>query len=171
MTEAIMKRSGKKRLIIDLEKCDQCESCGVRCDYYDRPHAQDHGLLGLRERATFAVVCRRCEYASCVEACPFGAIERQDDGIIIRYNLRCVSCTLCAHACPFGTIYTDMLPFYETQCDLCLGSAEEEPPCVASCSQGALEYAIPDRDEERLHLVDDHLAARATRWVKQEATP
>ncbi len=84
-------------------------------------------MLGLRERATFALVCRQCLYASCIIACPFDAIERQDDGIIKRYNLRCVSCKLCAHACPFGTIYPEMLQFYEAHCDNCLGRNEAAP--------------------------------------------
>ena len=70
-----MTEAGNKRLIIDLEKCDQCDSCGVICDYYQRPHAEDHGMLGLRERATFSLMCRRCEYASCIIACPFDAMS------------------------------------------------------------------------------------------------
>jgi Fe-S-cluster-containing dehydrogenase component len=129
-------------------------------------------MLGLRERATFALLCRRCEYASCVIACPFDAIERQGDGIIKRYNLRCVSCKLCAHACPFGTIYLDMLPFYETQCDTCLGSNANggEPPCVASCERSALEYRVPDPAETDVHIVDAFLAARTKAWVKEEVT-
>ena len=165
-----MTDSTNKRLIIDLEKCDQCDHCGVRCDYYDRSHAEDHGMLGLREQATFALICRRCEHASCVIACPFDAIERQGDAILKRHNLRCVSCKLCAHACPFGTIYTDMLPFYESSCEACLEHIESEPPCVASCSQSALEYRVPDSEDGHVHILDDHLAARATRWVKREVT-
>jgi Fe-S-cluster-containing hydrogenase component 2 len=170
MTEFMTNTAGTKRLIIDLEKCDQCNSCGVSCDYYNRPHAQDNGMPGLRERATFALICRRCEQASCVEACPFNAIERQDDGIIKRYNLRCVSCKSCAQACPFGTIYADMLPFYETHCDACLGRNENTPPCVDSCSRGALEYRVPGENETDIHILDEHLAARAERWIKQEMT-
>ena len=165
-----MTEASHKRLIIDLEKCDRCDSCGVSCDYYQRPHAEDHGMLGLRERATFALVCRQCLYASCIIACPFDAIERQDDGIIKRYNLRCVSCKSCAHACPFGTIYPEMLQFYETHCDSCLGRNEEAPPCVASCSQGALEYRALDPGEADIHIVDEFLAARTQAWVKEEVT-
>ncbi len=172
MTEAVNHQAGNKLLIIDLEKCDQCESCAVRCDYYHRPHAQDHGMLGLREKATFMLLCRRCEHASCVIACPFNAIERQGDGIIKRYNLRCVSCKSCAHACPFGTIYTDMLPFYdtpyETFCDSCLARSDTQPACVASCGQGALEYRVPDPAEADLHILDEHVAARVRKWTKNE---
>lgn len=165
-----MIESNNKRLIIDLEKCDSCESCSVSCDCYHRPHAEDHGMHGLREKATFTLICRRCEHASCIIACPFDAIERKDDGVIERHNLRCVSCKSCAHACPFGTIYPEMLTFYHTSCDECLGNHTEQPPCVASCSQGALEYREVDPGETDVYLIDEHLAARAVRWVKIEET-
>ena len=52
------------RVVIDLDKCDQCDSCGVRCAYMYRPHATDQGVLALRERATYQLVCRRCEAPS-----------------------------------------------------------------------------------------------------------
>ena len=63
-----------ERLVIDLDKCDACDRCGVQCAYFNRPGPRDHGAFALRERATYAVVCRRCEEPSCVDACPFGAI-------------------------------------------------------------------------------------------------
>jgi Fe-S-cluster-containing hydrogenase component 2 len=164
-----MTESGtEKRLVIDLDQCDDCGSCTVHCDYLYHPYGEDHGVLGLREQATFALVCRRCEFASCVEACPFNAIERKDDQVLKRHNLRCVSCKLCAHACPFGTIYTDMLPFYESHCDACLGRVGDAPACVAGCEKGALEYVVPDPADTRLHVLDEHLAARTDRWVKRE---
>lgn len=157
-----------KRLVIDLDICDQCESCGVSCAYFYRPHETDHGALALRERATFALICRRCEEPSCIDACPFAALERQDDGVLKRHNLRCVSCKLCVHACPFGTIYPDMVGFYETPCNFCLGPNDEEPPCARSCSRGALAYREVDPEEPRLHIIDDHLAARSAKWIKRE---
>ena len=103
-----------KRLVIDLNKCDKCEKCQVECSYFYRARAEDHGLLTLRELATFAVVCRRCENPGCVASCKFDALERQPDGIIKRHNMRCVSCKCCSHGCPFGTIYPETVPFYVT---------------------------------------------------------
>jgi Fe-S-cluster-containing dehydrogenase component len=42
-------------------------------------HCEQGSLLqGLREKVVFALLCRRCEVASCVIACPFDAIERQE---------------------------------------------------------------------------------------------
>jgi Fe-S-cluster-containing hydrogenase component 2 len=157
-----------KRLVIDLDTCDDCDRCGVSCDYFYRPHPADHGVLALRERATFELVCRRCEEPSCVDACPFNALERQGDGVLKRYNLRCVSCKLCAHACPFGTIYLDMVPFYEARCDYCLGQGDDAPPCVGSCRRGAIEYRVVSPEEPGIHVLDGHLAARAAKWMKRE---
>ncbi|NIP85713.1 MAG: 4Fe-4S ferredoxin, partial [Planctomycetales bacterium] len=79
-----------KRIVLDLTKCEGCESCTVRCGYFYRPHEADHGIQSLKERATFMIVCRRCEHAGCVASCPYDALERQADGVIKRYNLRCV---------------------------------------------------------------------------------
>lgn len=160
-----------KRLVIDLDKCDQCDRCGVTCSYFYRPHSTANGVLALRERATFALICRRCEEPSCVDACPFNALERQSDGVLKRHNLRCVSCKLCVHACPFGTIYPDMVPFYTTPCNFCLGPNISEPPCARSCGRGALEYLEVDPDEPRLHIIDDYLAVRSTKWIKREDQP
>ena len=157
-----------KRLLIDLEACDECERCGVSCAYFYRPHLEDHGVLAIRERATFALVCRRCAVASCIEACPYDALERDADGLLSRHNLRCVSCKLCAHACPFGTIYPDTLSFYVTPCDHCLSGGDQIPPCVASCDRGALAYRELNPDEIDVHVLDDRLAARAPRWIKHE---
>jgi len=165
-----MTDSMHKYLVIDLQKCDQCESCSVRCDYHDRLEADENGLSGLRERATFSLVCRRCSSASCITACMFGALERGPRGIIKRHNLRCVSCKMCAHACPFGTIYTDMLSFYQVNCDRCLEQGRSEPGCVTGCPHGALEFRVVDPAEADVHVIDQYLAARADVWIRQEVT-
>ena len=151
-----------ERLIIDLAVCDRCEkTCG------------DPAVLALRERATFELVCRRCRVASCVLACPFDALERTEEGIIKRHNLRCVSCKSCALACPFGTIYMELLPFYALSYEAAIalvaarlragdGDGESE-----ECGALAFEAVAPDDPE--LHVIDEHLAARVRRWVRKEA--
>jgi len=160
----------RKRLIIDLARCDQCHGadhpCKVDCGYYDRAEGV-HGMLALRERATFELICRRCVHASCIIACPFDALERADDGIIKRHNLRCVSCKSCAIACPFGTIYMELLPYYamsyETSCGSCLADLDAQAPdCASSCPEGALEFREVDPSETDVYMVDDKLAARVS---------
>lgn len=161
-----------KRLVINLDKCDQCLNCKVNCSYFYRPHADDHGVFELREMAAFLVTCRRCEDPSCVAACKFDAIERQEIGVMKRYNLRCVNCKCCAHACPFGTIYPELLTFYVTHCDFCIGAGLAEPSCVNTCDNGALEFReVEEGETEELHLIGDHLAIIGRKWDKQNSEP
>lgn len=158
-----------KQLVIDLNKCDACERCTVDCAYLYRARASDHGALTLRELATFAVVCRRCENPSCVAACRFEALERQPDGVLRRHNLRCVSCKCCTLACPFGTLYPDAVPFYVTACDFCIGAGDRPPPCVASCARGALSLRdAAAGDEPDLCVLNEHLAVRGPKWERQK---
>ena len=158
------------RLILDLARCDQCEQCTVDCTYFYRAGDRDNGIVSLRELATFALLCRRCEEASCVDACKFDALERDAAGVLKRYNMRCVSCKCCAHACPFGTIYPDLLPYQDGRCDYCLAQTAdgEQPACVASCENNAIEYRdVDDKELEDLHEVNDRLVVRAPKWEKE----
>ena len=157
-----------KRIVLDLTKCEGCESCAVRCGYFYRPHDTDQGIQSLKERATFMIVCRRCEHASCIASCPYDALERQEDGTIKRYNLRCVSCKLCTQGCPFGTIYPEMVGFYVSPCDYCIDRTAEEPPCVSGCVRDAITYREVDPEEPDVHIIDEHLAVIAPRWEKEK---
>lgn len=158
-----------KRLFIDLNKCDECEKCTVSCAYFYRPQITDHGMFALRELAAFALICRRCEKPSCVAACKFEALERQADGILKRYNLRCVSCKCCSHACPFGTIYPETVPFYVSQCDFCALMGDQTIPCTVNCVKQAVEFReVEEAPKEGVFLVGEHLAVRAPRWDKKD---
>lgn len=157
-----------KYLVLDLTKCEGCETCAVACRHGYRPQGEDHGIQTLKERATFAVVCRRCEQAACIRACPAEALERQPDGILRRHNLRCVSCKLCAQACPFGTLYPELLGFYVTLCDSCPDPDDDQaPPCVKACLQGALSWRDVQTDEPGLSILDRQVAVITPRWDKE----
>ncbi len=157
-----------KKLVIDLNQCDECEKCAVKCAYHYQPQpASEHGILALREEVNFLLVCRRCENPCCAAACRFEALERQPGGFMKRYNLRCVSCKCCAHACPFGTIYPDTVPIYSARCDYCLPLAGGEPACVASCVKNAIEHREVEEGED-LIMLGDHLAVRSRRFSKND---
>ena len=162
-----------KRLIIDLAACDRCDNCSI-----------GPAMLAIRERATFELICRRCEHASCVQACPFDALERTDKGIIKRHNMRCVSCKSCSLACPFGTIYMELLPFYSMDYNAALksvvdvgaasaaidvtGVEESRPTPLPRCEHNALEYREVLPDEPGIHIIDDLLAAKVRRWDRDD---
>lgn len=156
-----------KKIVLDLNKCEGCEDCTVDCGNFYADE-KDQGIQTLKERATFMVVCRRCQHASCVVACPYDALERQDDGTIKRFNLRCVSCKLCTQGCPFGTIYPEMVGFYQTNCNYCLDRTTDDPPCVSGCLNDAISYREVKTDELDLHIIDEHFAVIAPRWEREQ---
>ncbi len=156
-----------KRLFIDLEVCSRCKECSVCCDYFYHP--QNSGITSLREYATFALVCRHCEDAPCVNSCYHQALEKQADGILKRYKMRCTSCKSCTIACPFGVIFADFIPYLDSRCDYCVGRSEKTPVCITSCPEKAIEIkAIEENIEENIYFVGESLAVHSRKWIRED---
>lgn len=148
------------KLVIDLTRTRLQAESDVRCSY--KHHPANKGLDALLEMIRFALICRRCESAPCVTACPQGALEKvpsetNDAGILERANMLCTGCGTCAIACPFGTVYTDLIPFPSSVCDLCRGRLEpgEKPLCVRTCDDGSIDYGEVDPGGDLIEVFDD----------------
>jgi Fe-S-cluster-containing dehydrogenase component len=148
------------KLIIDLAKCRTQAESEVKCSY--KHHPKNAGVDSLLEKVRFALICRRCEAAPCVNACPQGALEkipseRHDAGILKRANMLCTGCGTCAIACPFGTIYTDLIPYPSSVCDVCRGRLEEgeKPLCVQTCGDGSIDYGQVKAGGDMVEVFDD----------------
>jgi len=144
----------ERRVLIDLDRCVGCRSCSAACYYGHRniPAVE----YGSAPQATLPAVCRHCDDPPCVEACPFEALQRAEDGSVTRSLVYCRGCGSCALACPFGTIDTDFTRDQAAKCDLCIDRVGEggEPRCVSACSTGALQFARPaDAQDQGLLLV------------------
>ena len=133
------------KLVIDLAKCKLQGESSVRCSY--KHHPENKGIDALLEMIRFSLICRKCEAAPCIEACPNDALEKvptenDDAGVLKRANMLCTGCGTCAIACPFGTIYTDLIPFPSSVCDVCKGRLKpgEKPLCVRTCEDGSIDY-------------------------------
>lgn len=156
------------KLIIDLAKCRLQEESGVQCSY--KHHPENKGFDSLLEMIRFALICRRCEEAPCITACPQGALEKvssegDDAGVLKRANMLCTGCGTCAIACPFGTIYTDLIPFPSSVCDVCKGRLKEgeQPLCVSTCEDGSIDYREVDAaNQEDLTEVFEDIVVRVT---------
>lgn len=159
-----------KKVFIDLDLLDKLEEEGdlkVQCSY--PYHPGNDGVLSLRELAAYAVICRHCESANCVSSCPREALEKDAEGILKRYNMRCISCKSCALACPFGTIYTEALPFFASSCDYCIGrlAPGEAPLCVRTSPDEAIKYTDVEADESKeMYKVGDHLVVKCKAWKR-----
>jgi carbon-monoxide dehydrogenase iron sulfur subunit len=83
-------------------------------------------------------VCRLCGHAPCVEACPTGALYRDDaTGAVLLSAERCSGCSACVDACPFGVATLHPATGLALICDLCSG----DPACVKRCATGAIWVA------------------------------
>lgn len=93
--------------------------------------------------ASLSVQCRQCNDPACVYACITGAITKDEDGVVVIDENKCVGCSTCVIACPFGLIKVDPNKKKSLKCDLCK-DVQDVPVCVSRCPNEALVY----REEE-----------------------
>jgi len=158
------------KLYIDLDKCSgQCPECVVECSYFY--HDKNNGIFPLRELLTYALICRRCEEAHCVNSCPQNALEKQADNILKRYLMRCIGCKSCSHGCPYGVILPELVPYLNGRCDLCLDRGDgREPVCIPTCPYKAIELKeIQPNEQENLYQVGENLIVHSTHWIRAKA--
>ncbi|NQT81582.1 4Fe-4S binding protein [bacterium] len=161
----------EKRLFVDLEVCVKCPECVAKCDYFYHP--VNNGLISVRERAAMSVVCRRCENLVCVSACTRDALEKDAEGVLRRYNMRCVGCKSCSIACPFGTLMPEIIPYAVSVCDYCIGRVEGDgiPICVETCPLNAIRFEEVREDiSKNNYAVDERLVVHALPWKKEAVT-
>jgi len=141
-----------KRIYIKEEYCIGCRLCEIHClvqhskskkiiKAFKRefPRALPRILVEEKGYLSFAIQCRHCEEAPCIEACITGAMHRdKTTGAVLCNEDRCVGCWMCIMVCPFGVIKRNLeRKKIASKCDLCQG--EEMPVCVANCPNEALE--------------------------------
>jgi Fe-S-cluster-containing hydrogenase component 2 len=73
-------------------------------------------------------------------------------GLIILDEKSCDGCASCVKACPYGAITIHSTANKAIMCDLCVDTEYDTPQCVDYCPKGAIfvEKIVPDEDEDRL---------------------
>ena len=81
------------------------------------------------------IYCHHCAKAPCKGACPEEAISRDERRIVLIDNERCIGCKECMEACPFGAMQFDDDQEVAMKCDLCHERLEnnEAPACSKTC--------------------------------------
>ncbi len=141
-----------KRIKINEQHCIGCRLCEIHCLVQ---HSKSKKIIkAFREEresivpgihveesgyVSFALQCRHCEDAPCIEACMTGAMYRDPETeAVICDQDRCVGCWMCVMVCPVAAIRRGPEDQVASKCDLCMEA--EIPVCVVNCPNEALVY-------------------------------
>jgi formate dehydrogenase iron-sulfur subunit len=102
-------------------------------------------------------VCKHCERAGCLEACPTGAIMRTEFGSVYVQPDVCNGCGYCVSACPFGVIDRRADDGRAWKCTLCYDRLKGGmmPACAKACPTASIQFGeISDLQVRARHRVD-----------------
>ena len=107
-----------KRIVAHEEHCIGCRLCEIHCLVQ---HSRSRKIIkafrterdaivpGVKVEesgiVSFALQCRHCDDAPCIEACMTGAMHRDaETGAVLCDTDRCVGCWMCIMVCPVGAV-------------------------------------------------------------------
>ena len=176
----------KLGLVIDLDTCVGCNACAVACKQWNtsgttgqltdfEPYGKDPtGVWFNRIRnyevgdypnsktVHFPMSCMHCDDAACVTVCPTGAsYKREEDGIVLVDQDKCMGCNYCAWACPYGARELDREDGVMKKCTLCvdriydenLPEDERKPACVMTCPSHARYFGDFDDPNSEVSII------------------
>ena len=105
-------------------------------------------------------VCKHCENAGCLEACPTGSIVRTEFGGVYVQPDICNGCSYCVVACPFGVIQRNEKDGRAFKCTFCYDrqKAGLTPACAHACPTESIKFGKRDelRAEAKRRIQDLH---------------
>ena len=87
-------------------------------------------------------VCKHCEVAGCLEACPTGAIVRTEFGGVFIQPDVCNGCAYCVVACPFGVVAKNHEDGRAFKCTFCYDRQKVglAPACATTCPTESIKF-------------------------------
>ena len=113
-------------MVINLIKCIACYGCTIRCIeehflppdmLWNRVLISETGVSPDAIKHIYPVLCNHCKEPACVDACPTGATQQREDGIVWVDADKCVGCRYCLISCPYQvrTFYSDEKEWFPGQ--------------------------------------------------------
>jgi len=160
----------KWHLIIDVEKCEDCNNCFLACkdehvdnDFPKYAVAQprhghrwmnimrkERGQCPMVDVAYLPIPCMHCDNAPCIGKGKDGAVYKRDDGIVIIDPEKAKGQKGIVDACPYGAIWWNEEKEVAQKCTFCahlLDDGWKEPRCVQSCPTGSLRLVQAEDSE------------------------
>jgi formate dehydrogenase iron-sulfur subunit len=103
-------------------------------------------------------VCKHCENAGCLEACPTGSIVRTEFGSVYVQPDICNGCSYCVVACPFGVIQRNKEDGRAFKCTFCYDrqKAGLVPACAHACPTESIKFGkLEDLRMEAQERIED----------------
>jgi formate dehydrogenase iron-sulfur subunit len=91
-------------------------------------------------------VCKHCERAGCLDACPTGAIVRTEIGSVFIQDDVCNGCGYCVVSCPFGVVERRAAPLAGAggayKCTFCYDRqvSGHPPACAKACPTESIAF-------------------------------
>ncbi len=103
-------------------------------------------------------VCKHCENAGCLEACPTGSIVRTEFGSVFVQPDVCNGCGYCVVTCPFGVVDRRPDDGRAFKCTFCYDRQKfgEQPACAKACPTSSILFG----DLEQLQSLADQRIAK-----------
>ena len=104
-------------------------------------------------------VCKHCENAGCLEACPTGALVRTEFGGVFLQPDVCNGCAYCIVACPFGVVAKNEEDGRAFKCTFCYDrqKAGLVPACAKACPTESIQFGeldeMRDKAQDRLAVL------------------
>ena len=128
--------------------------------FVERPVALSNQESGLGQFSWLLMsdVCKHCQRAGCLEACPTGAIVRTEfDSVYVQPDI-CNGCGYCVVGCPFGVIDRSEEDGRAWKCTLCYDRLQDgmEPACAKACPTDSIVFGeLEDLKEQARDRVEE----------------
>lgn len=98
---------GGLALVIDRDRCIRCNLCVESCRDVHDDGVPRLSKVGTRIASGDVIItaCYSCAVPGCMQACNYGAIRRDKQGLVRFVHDNCVGCAKCiTEGCPYGVI-------------------------------------------------------------------